>query len=84
MMYQIPDEIISSTAKCQYGFACLDSNLLGAKPACEVDYPFGSNLMFLRASKSEPCPYRFPFGHSYVCSCPTHYAINKLETDHLK
>jgi hypothetical protein len=80
MIYQIPDEIIKSSAKCKFGFSCLDSSSVDAKPACEVDYPFGHNLMFLKVSISESCPYRFSFGHAYVCSCPTHYAINGTET----
>jgi hypothetical protein len=71
---QIADEIKKSTTKCMHFLSCLDC-LSKDKPACKVEIPFGENLMFVKGSGADLCPYHHIFENSYICKCPIHYAL---------
>ncbi|MDY6838509.1 MAG: hypothetical protein SWH78_11090 [Thermodesulfobacteriota bacterium] len=75
MTYSIPDEVIRETVRCPRQFFCLRAEEHGGGGMCEVRYAVGKNVLFLKDAELIACPYRVLFGYSYICSCPTHFAI---------
>ena len=75
MKHTVSDLVLRETQKCPHDFACLEAEMSGNKPMCEVKYANGKNVLFLNAKESVSCPYRLPFGYGQVCQCPTHFAI---------
>ena len=77
MSYSISEHILKETTKCKRDFACLKTGQCEDKPNCEVESINGQNVLFLKSTECFVCPYWVPFGFSKICSCPTHYAIQK-------
>lgn len=68
----INEETLKRTVKCQFNFACLKDNSF---PKCVVAYSVKNNGVFIKEVIEEICPYKMPFGHSYICNCPTRYEV---------
>lgn len=74
MFYQINEETINKTTRCNHKFKCLDDN---KRDVCAVDICFGGNGCFLKTAKPDYCTYKNTFGGSYVCYCPTRHELFK-------
>jgi hypothetical protein len=74
MFYQISEEIINKTTRCNHKFKCLNDD---NRDVCVVDICFGGNGCFLKTAKPDYCTYKNTFGGSYVCYCPTRHELFK-------
>jgi len=75
MNLKVPSEVLEKTTKCPRKFDCLKS---GKCAECEVSGIDGKNVIYLKSTKTNYCPYYLPFGNGGLCVCPTHYAVLKL------
>ena len=74
MIFNVSDEAIKRTDKCQYGFSCLNNDgwtfngCVGNKDI--------RDFLNLKEKKSEHCSYLISFGQSsYFCQCPVRLEI---------
>ncbi len=77
MQQTVPEDVLQNTTKCEWGHSCLESGQLETRPMCTVNRVFGENLMFIESPVLNLCPYRLSFGFGYICTCPTHFALQK-------
>jgi hypothetical protein len=80
MKFNIPEKVLKETTNCQNEFACLkysNPEYLDDHKMCEPKYADGKNVLFLKTKESAVCPYRVSLAFSQVCTCPTHFEINK-------
>lgn len=74
MKYRIDSHILNETTKCRINFSCLfgkDDCL------CEIEHGVKSDghVIFVKPMENVTCDYIFPFGYSWMCTCPTRKAI---------
>ena len=68
MEYNVPEEMINKTTKCTFNYACLTE--IGYK-FCDKDY-LVEDILFIKEDQiKNRCDYRYVFGDSFVCGCPT-------------
>jgi hypothetical protein len=79
MPVQVSQEILNATTKCPHEFSCLDSGQCGKHKMCEVDQAPAMNILFLKSKENVTCPYRTSFAYSQICTCPTHFTINRMK-----
>ena len=66
--------VLDQTKHCNNDFSCLGTDRYNGPDACEVDYLYGENILFLKSSEhSHACPYRAHFNTRQMCLCPTKY-----------
>jgi hypothetical protein len=74
MTYDISEETLAKTNKCQNDFACLEG---GECLKCVVKYSVPDNGCFVKPVKTENCNYLLRYGDSWLCICPTRSEIYK-------
>ena len=79
MPLNVPEDILKATTKCHHAFSCLDSGQCGKHKLCEVDQAPTKNILFLKSKEHAECPYRLSFGYHQMCTCPTHFIINRMK-----
>jgi len=67
MALKVSEEILKQTTKCVFDFKCLNEE---TRDVCKVDRCIGG-LCLLETIKSGFCSYKFSFGNSCACLCPT-------------
>lgn len=70
---KISQEIIDRTTRCDRDYSCLSES---TRDLCEVTHANGENVLFIERNP-RPCPYKIPFGSSYICTCPTRHELYK-------
>ena len=66
--YNIPEETIAETKRCEKGFSCLKDLCEGL---CRVESCVNGRVHFIRSMNKNYCSYRGDFGGSAICYCPT-------------
>jgi hypothetical protein len=79
MPVKVPDDLLKMTTKCPQKFSCLTSDQCDGHKMCEVEHIMGTNVMFVKDSQREYCPYKLSYGYGQICICPTHYAIKCIK-----
>ena len=71
----VPADVVKKTTRCPSQFACLAGGK--NRPKCDIESANGENVLFIKKENktTRDCPYRIPFGHSQLCTCPVHYTI---------
>jgi hypothetical protein len=73
MAYQVSDKTKKQTTKCSYNFACLNNNTWDT---CSIERDIQRAFLAIRTkSNKSACPYWFPYGSLYYCTCPTRREI---------
>ena len=68
---EISKEILEKTTNCDRNFECLN----GGSIHCEVENCVNKEVLFVKSSSTENCPYKLPYGYSNICTCPTRKEI---------
>ena len=71
MEMKIPQEIIEQTTQCTKNISCLSDK---TRDVCKVLHADGVNVLFIEKN-AKSCPYKIPFGSSYICSCPIRHEL---------
>jgi hypothetical protein len=71
---EVPPEILAQTTRCEKGFCCLSQMRV---ELCKVEYYAEYGVLLIRCATPKPCPYKMPYGHAWICTCPTRLAIFK-------
>ena len=73
MDYQVSDKAKKQTTKCYYNFTCLNN---GTWDTCSIERDLQEAFLAIKTKSDKiTCPYCFPFGFSYYCTCPTRREI---------
>jgi len=67
MTIRVSNGTLKRTTKCTCSFQCLKDDV---RDVCTVDRCIQDEFCFLKEQKERECPYRTPFGYSYICTCP--------------
>ena len=69
---EIDEEILNKTTDCDKDFHCIKtSNHI----LCKVEDCLNNKVLFVKCLNRENCPYKMPFGKSFICNCPTRKEI---------
>ena len=66
--YDISEETIAETKRCEKGFACLKGQ---CDDLCRVESCVNGKVHFIQSMNKDYCSYRGNFGESVICYCPT-------------
>ncbi len=74
MNFDIDENILKETTQCEYDFSCLTG---GKGCFCEVEDYVEDKVLFVefKVLPGRKCHYMFPFGSSFMCTCPTRKEI---------
>jgi hypothetical protein len=72
MIFEVDESTIKKTTKCKKNFSCLSKE---RKDLCKVTYNITDKVCFIECKNTEPCDYLFPYGHSFLCTCPVRKEI---------
>ena len=73
MDYQVSDKAKKQTTKCPYNFTCLNND--SCNP-CSIERDIQKTFLLIKTKKDKStCPYCFPYGSSYYCTCPSRREI---------
>ena len=73
MDYQVSDKAKKQTTKCPYNFTCLNNDTWNT---CSIERDLQGAFLTIRTKSNKmTCPYCFPYGSSYYCTCPSRREI---------
>jgi len=73
MDYQVSDKPKKQTTKCPYNFTCLNNDTWDT---CSIERDLQGAFLAIRTKCNKTaCAYRFPYGYSYYCTCPSRREI---------
>jgi len=73
MTYHVSDKTKKQTTKCPYNFTCLNNS---PWDTCSIERALQEAFLAIKnKSNKSTCPYCFPYGSSYYCTCPSRREI---------
>ena len=67
MAYQVSDTTKKLTTKCSNNFSCLNNDSWNP---CSIERELTKSLLVIKKKNDKStCPYCFPYGFSYYCTC---------------
>ena len=72
MALVVSEEAIRATTKCPHDFQCLDSE---GYPLCPGKHLIPGGGLFIEEGTPLVHDYKLPFGHGYICKCPTRIEV---------
>jgi hypothetical protein len=71
MKFKISADTLNRSGHCKNNYSCVSGD---TSCLCEVQSLINNSVLFVQPC-SNSCSYIMPFGHSYICSCPTRKEI---------
>ena len=75
MKVNVPGEVLEDAKECEYDYSCLKTGKCGEQELCKVNSADGLNILFLGGHPKCECPFKVPWGRSYICRCPVRYFL---------
>jgi hypothetical protein len=73
MQYNISQDIINNTTKCNRNRECLD----GKNCYCEVERIINDQVAIVNRLRASECNYQTHFGSIILCSCPVRIELSR-------